>query len=215
MPEYEDYVDPIPKSTRYEIIRAEDNPVVNKSEEELARQVAARTALIETWQKAPTVRSTTGVSVFGKRVAKSTARKLAGLAAETLLEHFSVFEVARVLQDESYSMEAYMRTLKEIRDSPEATPRDRMAAGEKIMDLVLTILKSNLNAGGSDEGPLSNIPQESISRASVQQNLTQVLIGVQGSMDHLASQGELINGPSGKLPENPEDPTVGGTECGS
>lgn len=113
------------------------------SEPALERTQAAWKEFQQSWRNAPEV-SRGNCEVYGKRVSRAAKKELAKQAAKVLAEHFSVFEMARILQDPTYGLEAYMATLREIRDDRQmSTPKDRMLAADKIMQTTLSVLKAN------------------------------------------------------------------------
>ena len=94
-----------------------------------------------------------GTKVLDKVVDTREANRLKRKALSALHEQFSVFELARILQDSTYSLEAYMRFLRNVRDDEAQGAKPRMEAANLIMKTVIGIMK----AGG---GEMEDFTQE-------------------------------------------------------
>lgn len=125
--------------------------------------------LMDAIAEAPSCSAKDAVPVLGKRVSKKIGKGLAQYAAETILSGFSVFEIARIIQDPRFALSRYMEFLSEIRDNPEIPARDRLAAGDKIIQTILSVISSS--AGELKQITSSEPPQ----------NLMNILVQVQGS----------------------------------
>lgn len=98
---------------------------------------------MEAFETTPSTDRKDSVTIFGKRVSRSRAKELTGLACSVLSSQFSVYELARLSMDPAYSLEAYLTFLKETRDNPGASAKDRMVAADKIISTLLLVLKSH------------------------------------------------------------------------
>jgi len=83
-----------------------------------------------------------GKKVLDKVVDAREAARLKRKAMSALGEQFSVYELARILQDPSYSLESYMKFLREIREDPTHAAKARMDAADKIMKTIIGIMKA-------------------------------------------------------------------------
>lgn len=149
--------------------------------------------LIDAIHEAPASQAPDAVPVLGKRVSKKIGRGLAKFASETILNGFSVFEIARIIQDPRFGLERYMEILAEIRDNPETPARDRIAAADKVVQTILSVV-------GTAAGELKQITS-----SEPPQNLMQVLVQVQGGADAIQTAVR-------QLPLYTEGPGLGGTE---
>jgi len=107
---------------------------------------------------------TGGERVGSKRVHRGTAKKLKRIAAEALAEHFSIFELCRIMQQPGYGLEEFMLTLKEVRDNQDNNPKDRMAAADRILEVATHLITANLPVEDTMRSVVSPAPDPNIRR---------------------------------------------------
>lgn len=156
----------------------------------IPRTLSAYSAFHKEWSGVDAVKKG-GVEVFGKRISTRAAKELAKAASKVLAEHFSIFEMARLLRDPRYGLDAYLETLVKIRDSA-PNPKDQMAAADKIMTTILSILRANVKdeplpetIGGGDDST---------------KHLMQVLVNVRSQLPDVDVTPKMLGVDEPKLP---------------
>lgn len=122
-----------------------------------------------------------GTYVYGKKIQSSVASRLAKDAVAVIRNEFTVFELVKLVSNGGLSLENYFGTLQSIRDDPDASPKDRMAANDKILNATLSITKTFADREGIEE--LDSLGDATRDKSDVDstKGLLLVLANVQGA----------------------------------